>query len=67
MTALLCIGSIDGHSLMIKQLKGEEPVEAIDLSNKRLTAASAVVIASLIDTNTATTMLKCAAMHLPQT
>ena len=50
--------SIDGHPLPIKQLKGEEPVEAINLSNKSLGVASAVVIASLIGTNTATKSLR---------
>ena len=40
------VHSLDGHPLVIKQLKGEEPVEVIDLSSKRLGVASAVVIAS---------------------
>ena len=54
------VHSLDGHPLEIKQLKGQEPVEAIDLSSKRLGLASAIVIASLIGTNTATKSLKCA-------
>ena len=56
-----CLCSLDGHPLEIKQLKGTEPVETIDLSNKRLGVASAVVIASLIGSNTVTKSLKCAA------
>ena len=44
--------------LPIKQLKGEEPVEAIDLSVEGLTVLSAIVIASLIGLNTATKSLK---------
>ena len=51
--------SVDGHPLLIKQLKGKEPVEAMDLSRKGLGFASAIVIASLISTNTATKLLKC--------
>ena len=56
--------SLDGIPLPIKQLKGEEHVEEIDLSGKgpgqRLGLASAVVIASLLGSNTATKSLKCA-------
>ena len=51
--------SLDRHPLQIKQLKGEEPVEVIDLSGKGLTILSAIVIASLISSNTATKSLKC--------
>ena len=54
--------SLDGHPLQIKQLRGEEPVELIDLSAKGLGVASAVVIASLITSNTVTKTLKCAAI-----
>ena len=46
LNVFLC--SIDGHPLLIKQLKGDKPAESIDLSNKKLNVASAVVIASLI-------------------
>ena len=53
---LLC--SIDGHPLEIKKLRGEEPVESIDLSCNGLCVGSAVIIASLIVSNTATTSLK---------
>ena len=56
--------SLDDIPLPIKQLKGEEHVEEIDLSGKvygkQLGVASAVVIASLICSNTATKTLKCA-------
>ena len=49
---------LNGHPLPIKQLKGVEPVEAIDLSGKHLSVLSAIVIASLIGSNTATKSLK---------
>ena len=52
------LGSIDGYPLSIKQLRGEEPVESIDLSGKCLGVASAVVIASLITSNKVTKSLK---------
>ena len=57
---LLAVHSVDGHPLNIKQLRGEEPVEIIDLSGKNLGVASAIIIASLIASNTATKTLKCA-------
>ena len=56
---LVC--SIDGHPLEIKKLRGEEPVESIDLSSKGLTELSATIIASLVSSNTATKSLKYAA------
>ena len=56
-----CLRSVDGHPLEINQLKGTEPVESIDLSNKSLGVASAIVIASLMGSNTVTKSLKCAA------
>ena len=43
------------------KLRGTEPVESIDLSQKGLSFLSAIVIASLIQTNTVTKSLKCAA------
>ena len=46
--------------LRIKRLKGEEPVESIDLSSKGLKVASAVVIAGLISTNAVTKSIKSA-------
>ena len=56
---LVC--SLDGHPLEIKKLRGEEPVESIDLSSKGLTELSATIIASLVSSNTATKSLKYAA------
>ena len=55
--------SVDGHALPIDELKGIKPVESIDLSGKMtgLGVASAIVIASLIGSNTVTKSLKCAA------
>ena len=44
------------------KLRGTEPAESIDLSNKRLTVLSATVIASLIGSNTVTKSLKYAAL-----
>ena len=58
LTAWLRVYSLDGHPLEIKKLKGEEPVEKIDLSGKRLTELSAIVIASLLPLNTATKSLE---------
>jgi hypothetical protein len=40
-----------GYALPIKQLKGTEPVESLDLSSKGLGVSSAIVIASLIGVN----------------
>ena len=40
--------TLDGFALPVKKLKGTDPVETLDLSNKGLGVASAVVIASLI-------------------
>jgi|OM-RGC.v1.034262955 hypothetical protein len=60
---LILVCSLDGVPLDIKQLKGEEPAEAIDLSgkpgSKKLGVASSVVIAGLIGSNTVTKSLKC--------
>ena len=49
---------VDAHPLDIKKLRGEEPVETIDLSCKGLTDLSVIIIANLIPTNTATKSLK---------
>jgi len=56
---------LDKHPLPVKQLKGEDPVEAINLAGKRLTVLSAVVIASLIGSNTATKLLNLDGIPLP--
>ena len=49
--------NLDGYALPIKKLKGTESVESLDLSNKRLGVASAIVIASLIGVNNALTQV----------
>ena len=41
------VGSLDGHALSIKQLRGEDPIESMDLSGKRLTADGQMGEASL--------------------
>ena len=43
--------SVDGHPLPIDELKGTKPTEKIDLSNKKLGVASAIIIASCIKDN----------------
>ena len=50
-------GSDGGFPLPVKQLKGTDPVEALDFSNKGLGLASAFVIAKLISINTGITNL----------
>ena len=45
------LGSVDGHALQIDELKGTKPTEKIDLSNKGLGFASAIIIASCIKEN----------------
>jgi hypothetical protein len=49
--------NLDGYPLPIKQLKGSETVESINLSGKSFEVASAVVIASLIQGNASLTRL----------
>ena len=53
--------SLDGHPLKIKELRGDGPVESIDLSGKGLGVASAIVIGGLLGSNTTTKSLKCVA------
>ncbi len=48
--------NLDGFALPVKELKGTDPVEMLDLSGKNLGVASAVVIASLIGVNGALTV-----------
>ena len=43
--------NLDGFALPVKKLKGTDPVETLNLSNKRLGDPSAIVIASLIGVN----------------
>jgi hypothetical protein len=55
------IGSVDGHTLQIDELKGTKPTEKIDLSGKGLSVASAIIIiASCIKGNGVLKELKCA-------
>ena len=49
--------NLDGYPLPIKQLKGTEPTESIDLSSRHLGFVSAIVIASLIEGNAVLTTL----------
>ena len=55
--------SVDGHALPIDELKGTKPTEKIDLSNKKLGVASAIIIASCIKGNGSLKELRCGA-HL---
>ena len=54
------ICSVDGHALLIDELKGTKPTEKIDLSNKNLGVASAFIIAACIKENGVLKKLKCA-------
>ena len=58
--------SVDGHPLPIDELKGTKPTEKIDLSNKMLGVASAIIIASCIKGNVSLKELLCAASPPPQ-
>jgi hypothetical protein len=55
------IGSVDGHTLQIDELKGTKPAEKIDLSGKGLEVASAIIIASCVKGNGVLNELECAA------
>jgi hypothetical protein len=46
-----CTCSVDGHLLPIDELRGVKPTETIDLSNKELSVASGIIIASCIAGN----------------
>ena len=61
LTACLSPGSVDGHALQIDELKGTKPTEKIDLSDKGLGVASAIIIASCIKGNGVLEELECAA------
>ena len=54
------VRSVDGHPLPIDELKGTKPTEKIDLSDKGLGVASAIIIASCIKGNGVLKELKCA-------
>ena len=47
----LTVINLNGFALPVKKLKGTDPVESLDLSQKGLAVASAIVIASLIGVN----------------
>ena len=55
--------SVDGHPLPIDELNGTKPTEKINLSNKNLGVASAIIIASCIKGNVSLKELRCGA-HL---
>ena len=63
--ALLCCCSVDGHPLPIEELKGIKAVESIDLSNKRLGIASAIIISACIVGNMHLHELKYALLTNP--
>ena len=50
--------NLDGFALPVKKLKGIEPVESLDLSGKALDVISAIVIAKLIEGNSAITSVR---------
>ena len=54
------IGSVDGHTLQIDELKGTKPTEKINLTRKNLGVASAIIIASCIKGNGVLKELECA-------
>jgi len=56
--------SVDGHALQIDRLKGTKPTKGIDLSQKKLDVASAIIIASCIKENSVLKELKCAAARV---
>jgi NLR family CARD domain-containing protein 3 len=56
--------NLDGFALPVKELKGTDPVETLDLSRKSLCVASAVVIASLIGANGALTSIDLSSNQL---
>ena len=51
--------NLHGFALPVKQLKGTDPVESLDLSKKELSFASAIIIASCIKENGVLKELKC--------
>ena len=57
----LPFGSVDGHALPIDELKGTKPTEKINLRDKGLRVASAIIIASCIKANGVLKELECAA------
>ena len=64
MNTITLDGFGNGFPLPVKQLKGTEPVEALDFSNKGLGALSAIVIGKLIEFNAVLTDLNLGANQL---
>ena len=64
LTACPLLGSVDGYALKIDELRGTKPIERIDLSEKGLGVASALIIASCIKENGVLKQLKCAAARV---
>ena len=52
--------NLDGNVLDLRALRGSEAVDDLDLSFKELCTASGIVIAKMLETNTALLILKCA-------
>ena len=55
---------VDGHPLPIDELKGTKPIEKIDLSDKRLTSNSAIIIGGCIKGNVSLKKLMCAVFQI---
>ena len=64
-TPLLDPDSVDGHPLPIDELKGIKAVESIDLSDKGLRVASAMIISTCIAGNESLRSLKYALPSKP--
>ena len=64
LTACPLLGSVDGYALKIDELRGTKPTEKLELSNKGLGVASALIIASCIKENRVLKELKCAAARV---
>ena len=58
---------VDGHPLPVDELKNTKPTEKIDLSNKKLGVASAIIIASCIKDNGSLKELRCGEHIHPST
>ena len=56
--------NLEGYALPIKKLKGTEPVESLNLSDKGIRVASAIVIASFIYNNASLTKILVAGNRL---
>lgn len=49
---------LDGYALPVRELKGTDPKDTLDLSGKQLGVASAIVIASLVSGNSSLTTVR---------